>query len=60
MPNGETAATKGENAVRSALYYPHTEIKSENLFKTALLLWDQVYVIAPWPNYEPRYTGSTT
>jgi hypothetical protein len=41
--------------VKSALYYPHTEIKNENLLKTALLLWDQVYVIAPWPDYQPQY-----
>jgi len=46
--------------MRSALYYPHTEIQSEGLLKTALLLWDQVYVIAPWENFIPNYASSDT
>lgn len=41
--------------MRSALYYPHTQVKSEELLKTALLLWDNLYVIAPWPGYSPQY-----
>src|SRR5258708_34951263 len=41
--------------MRSALYYPHTQIKSEQLLKTSLLLWDQVNIIAPWENYRPKY-----
>jgi hypothetical protein len=41
--------------MRSALYYPHTQVKSEELLKTALLLWDNLYVIAPWPEYRPQY-----
>lgn len=41
--------------MRSAIYYPHTEIKSESLLKTALLLWDDVRAIAPWPDYQPSY-----
>jgi hypothetical protein len=45
--------------VRSALYYPHTEIRSEALLKTALLLWDKVSVIAPWPGYQPKYSTSS-
>jgi hypothetical protein len=31
----------------TALYYPHTKIQSENLIKTALLLWDRVEYICP-------------
>jgi hypothetical protein len=41
--------------MRSALYYPHTQIKSKQLFKTALLLWDRVTVITPWEHYIPNY-----
>lgn len=31
----------------SALYYPHSAIKSDKLLKAALLLWDQVECIVP-------------
>lgn len=41
--------------MRSALYYPHTEINSEEVMKTALLLWDELHAIAPWDGYRPRY-----
>jgi hypothetical protein len=41
--------------MRSALYYPHTQIKSEHLLKTSLLLWDKVSVIAPWEHYLPNF-----
>ncbi len=44
--------------MRSALYYPHTEIKKESLLKTALLLWDEIHVIAPWKDYKPAYPNS--
>jgi hypothetical protein len=37
--------------MRSALYYPHTEINSEEVMKTALLLWDELHAIAPWDGY---------
>jgi hypothetical protein len=40
--------------MRSAIYYPHTEI-SEELLKTALLLWDRVLYIAPGRNYRSWY-----
>lgn len=43
--------------MRSAFYYPHTEIRSESLLKTALLLWDEIHVIAPFPRYEPEYSN---
>ena len=41
--------------MRSALYYPHTEIQSEDVLKTALLLWDEIHAIVPWPRYSTRY-----
>jgi hypothetical protein len=37
--------------VRSALYYPHTSIRNEQLVKTALLLWDRLEYIVPWPHF---------
>ena len=41
--------------MRSALYYPHTEIRSEALLKTSLMLWDRVHVIVPVAEYKPYY-----
>jgi hypothetical protein len=43
--------------MRSALYYPHTETRSESLLKTALMLWDRLYVIVPWEGYLPNYSS---
>jgi hypothetical protein len=41
--------------MRSALYYPHTELDSTELLKTGLLLWDQIRFIVPYPDYRPKY-----
>jgi len=41
--------------MRSALYYPHTEIQNVELLKTALLLWDRIHFIVPDPDYRPEY-----
>jgi hypothetical protein len=41
--------------MRSALYYPHTEVSSKNLVKTALLLWDKLEYIVPWADYRAHY-----
>ena len=38
--------------MRSAIYYPHTKIRSASFLKSALLLWDEVHVIVPWEGYE--------
>lgn len=38
----------------SALYYPHSEIRNENLIKQALLLWDSVEYIVPFNDYRFR------
>jgi hypothetical protein len=42
-------------AMRSAMYYPHITIQSENIIRTALLLWDQVHVIVPYSGFVPHY-----
>lgn len=43
--------------MRSALYYPNTEL-DESLLKSSLLLWDEVHVIVPWPGFEPSYDST--
>jgi hypothetical protein len=45
----------GEIQVRTALYFPHTEVRSKNLIHTALLMWDQLETIVPWKGYRPQY-----
>lgn len=42
--------------MRSALYYPHTEIQSKTLLKKSLLLWDRLEFIVPDKGYRPYYT----
>lgn len=42
--------------MRAALYFPHTEIRSEQLVRTSLLLWDTVDYIAPYDGYVAQYT----
>ncbi len=46
--------------MRSAVYYPHTELSTwhiagERLLKRALLLWDQLEFIVPDPGYKAQY-----
>ncbi len=41
----------------TALYFPHTEVRSESLVKTALLTWDKLETIIPFPGYRPKYEG---
>src|ERR1700682_3745337 len=43
--------------MRSALYYPHTTIRSENILKRALLLWDKIEYIVPEEGYRPHYAS---
>jgi hypothetical protein len=43
----------------SALYFPHTEVRSESLVKTALLTWDKLETIIPDHYYRPQYSGPT-
>lgn len=41
--------------MRSAIYYPHTRMRSEALLKSSLLLWDQVEFIAPEVTFAPAH-----
>jgi hypothetical protein len=41
--------------MRTALYYPHTEIQSEALLRSALLTWDTLEFIAPYRGFRPHY-----
>lgn len=42
--------------MRSALYYPHTTVHSEDIIKTSLLLWDHLEFIVPYRGFPPpRY-----
>jgi hypothetical protein len=41
--------------MRSALYYPHTTVTNEHLVKTALLLWDRLEYIVPWPHFRSHH-----
>jgi hypothetical protein len=41
--------------MRTALYYPHTEVQSIDLVKTALLTWDRLEYIAPFEGYIGNY-----
>lgn len=41
--------------MRSALYYPHTEVQNISLLKTSLLLWDNLHYIVPFREYNPSY-----
>ena len=41
--------------MRSALYYPHTEVRSEGLVRSALLTWDRLEYIVPWHAFRPAY-----
>jgi hypothetical protein len=48
--------TQGARKVmRSALYYPHTELEDVDLLKTALLLWDRLEFMVPSRDYRPHY-----
>jgi len=44
--------------VRTALYFPHTEVRDEKLLRTALLTWDKLEYIAPHKGYKPRYQNA--
>jgi hypothetical protein len=44
--------------MRSALYYPHTELRHASLLKTCLLLWDKLEFVVPFPDYQFHYSDS--
>lgn len=41
--------------MHTALYFPHTEVRSEQLVRTALLQWDRLEYISPFGGYHPPY-----
>jgi hypothetical protein len=41
--------------MRAALYYPYTEVRSEQLVRMSLLLWDSIECIVPYRKYRPNY-----
>src|ERR1700730_17945140 len=51
MPN----VWQGGMTMRSALYYPHTKLHTENILKRSLLLWDRLEYIVPDKAYKPVY-----
>ncbi|TNC46255.1 hypothetical protein FHG66_19120 [Rubellimicrobium rubrum] len=43
--------------MRSAIYYPRTQVHSRPLMQSSLLLWDQLHTIVPDERYSPDYHG---
>ncbi|KQQ56386.1 hypothetical protein ASF69_16590 [Rhizobium sp. Leaf311] len=41
--------------MRTALYFPHTEVRSKNVMHSSLLLWDSLEYIVPFRGYRPNY-----
>lgn len=41
--------------MRSAVYYPSTQVRSRQVMQSSLLLWDELHTIVPTPNYAPDY-----
>lgn len=46
-----------DDSVRAALYYPHTGVRTLELLKAGLLLWDTVEYIAPHSRLQPDPPG---
>ena len=44
-----------EEILYTALYFPHTKVRSQNLVRTALLTWDKLEWIAPHQRYKADY-----
>lgn len=42
-------------AMRSAIHYPDTHLKSKRSMASALLLWDELKVITPWQGFGIQY-----
>lgn len=45
--------------MRSAIYYPSTQVRSRKIMHSSLLLWDQLHTIVPMPVYAPDYRGDS-
>ncbi len=41
--------------MRSAVYYPRTQVQSRQLMQSSLLLWDKLHTIVPDRSYAPDY-----
>ncbi|MGO7347439.1 hypothetical protein ACCS92_08865 [Rhizobium ruizarguesonis] len=41
--------------MRSAIYYPRTQVHSRQIMKSSLLLWDTLHTIIPMEAYRPDY-----
>ena len=41
--------------MRSAVYYPSTQVRSRQIMRNSLLLWDELHTIVPKPEYAPTY-----
>ena len=41
--------------MRSAIYYPQTQVRSEKIMKSSLLLWDRLHTIVPFAEYAPDF-----
>jgi len=41
--------------MRNALYYPHADIADTSILRTALLLWDELELVAPWDGWCSRH-----
>src|SRR3546814_753324 len=46
---------RGRRIMRSAIYYPRTQVHSKAIMKSSLLLWDRLHTIVPMQHYEPDY-----
>ena len=41
--------------MRSAIYYPRTQVHSRQIMQSSLLLWDKLHTIVPYHTYKPSY-----
>ena len=41
--------------MRTALYFPHTKVRSKSVIHTSLLMWDHLETIVPYSGYRPHY-----
>lgn len=41
--------------MRSAIYYPSTEVRSPAMMRSSLLLWDKLHTIVPYGGFQPNY-----
>ncbi len=41
--------------MRSAVYYPSTQVRSRQIMHSSMLLWDKLHTIVPMPVYAPDY-----